>query len=177
MDIIKLCLDQGAFKAEEIPVTSLVFAPELRKLCEDNRCGRFGRNYTCPPFSGEVDMLINKLKTFSKAVIWQNVYHLEDSFDFEGMINAQREHNEQVLNISKQIYKNIDRDKCVVLAAGGCTLCETCAAVTGEPCRDAENAFSSLEAYGIFVSKIESVSGLKYINGEDTVTYFAGAFL
>ena len=34
----------------------------------------------------------------------------------------------------------------------------------------------SREGYGIYVAKIEDVSGMKYINGKDTVTYFSGVF-
>ena len=34
----------------------------------------------------------------------------------------------------------------------------------------------SLEAYGIHVSKMAEAAGMKYINGQDTVTYF-GAVL
>jgi hypothetical protein len=34
----------------------------------------------------------------------------------------------------------------------------------------------SLEAYGVNVSGLASVAGMKYINGQDTVTYF-GAVL
>ena len=63
-----------------------------------------------------------------------------------------------------------------MLAADGCTLCEKCAAQSNEPCPYSEDALSSLEAYGIFVTKISDVSGMKYINGKDTVTYFSGVF-
>ena len=44
MDIVELCLEMGAFKAEEIPVGKLAFQPELRELCEHNACGRYARN-------------------------------------------------------------------------------------------------------------------------------------
>ncbi|MCL2084739.1 MAG: DUF2284 domain-containing protein [Oscillospiraceae bacterium] len=177
MDIVKLCLDMGAAKAEEIPVSRLTLMPELRELCERNVCGRFGRNYTCPPYTGEAGALIEKLKTFNKAVIWQNIYPLEDSFDFEGMMDAQQKHNAMTLDIARQVYAELGRDNALVLAAGGCTLCEICAAQTGEPCRGPDDALSSLEAYGIHVAKIGDVSGLRYINGKDTVTYFSGAFV
>ena len=176
MDVVKLCLDMGATKAEEIPLDMLVFQPELRGLCSQNACGRYGRNYTCPPLCGEVDVLIKKLKTFSRCVIWQNIYALEDSFDFEGMMAAQEKHNAQTLVVAREVYTNLGREHALVLAAGGCTLCEKCAAVANEPCPHPEDALSSLEAYGIFVAKIGDVSGMKYINGKDTVTYFSGAF-
>lgn len=81
MNFVKLCLEMGATRAVEIPVDKLVFQPKLRELCEQNACGRFASNYTCPPLVGEVEDLIEQLKGFSTAVIWQNVYTLEDSFD------------------------------------------------------------------------------------------------
>jgi len=176
MDIVKLCLDMGASKAEEIPVGRLDFQPGLRALCEQNVCGRFARNYTCPPLVGEVEELISKLKSFSKVVIWQNIYKLEDSFDFEGMTAAQTKHNAMTLDVAKKVYVELGRGNALVLAAGGCTLCEKCALLTSEPCRHIGDALASLEAYGINVSKIGEVSGMKYINGRDTVTYFSGAF-
>jgi predicted metal-binding protein len=177
MDIVKLCLEMGAANAEEIPVSKLTFMPELRKLCEDNVCGRFGRNYTCPPFVGGADILIEKLKAFDRVIIWQNIYPLEDSFDFEGMMDAQQKHNLQTQAIARRVNDALGRENALALAAGGCTLCEQCAAQTDEPCRNPGGALSSLEAYGINVSKIEEVSGMKYINGINTVTYFSGVFI
>ena len=176
MDIVKLCLDMGAAKAEEVPIDRLVFKPELRELCEHNACGRYARNYTCPPYVGEVNELIARLKSFSHCVIWQNIYSLEDSFDFEGMMEAQEKHNAMTLSVAREIYAKLGRDNALVLAAGGCSLCDTCTVNTNEPCRYPDDALSSLEAYGIFVAKIGDVSGMKYINGKDTVTYFSGAF-
>jgi len=177
MDIIKLCLEKGASNAQEIPVDKLVFQPELREYCVQNRCGLYGKNYTCPPFIGDVNELILKLKTFKKAVIWQNIYSLEDSFDIEGMMSAHQKHNAMTLDIARCVYIELGRESTLVLAAGGCVLCEKCAALTNEPCRYTCDALSSLEAYGINVSKIEEASGMKYINGQNTVTYFSGAFL
>jgi len=175
MDVIQLCLRLGAARAEEIRVADMVLQPELRVYCEQNRCGRYARNLTCPPFIGDVHDLIGKLTTFSRAVIWQNIEPLEDSFDFEGMMAAQQKHNAMTLEIAHCLYAQMGRENVLVLAAGGCSKCEKCAAETGEPCRFPDDALSSLEAYGINVSKIGEVSGMKYINGPNTVTYFSGA--
>ena len=176
MNIVKLCIDAGAAKAEEIPIEKLVFQPELRELCSKNACGRYARNYCCPPLIGEVNELIKTLKTYKKAVIWQNVYPLEDSFDFEGMMKAQQQHNAMTLEIALKVYAAIGRSSALVLAAGGCSLCKTCAVCTNSPCINPDKALSSLEAYGINVSKIGEISEMKYINGVNTVTFFSGAF-
>ena len=58
------------------------------------------------------------------------------------------------------------------LSCGGCHLCETCAKKTNEPCRHPDKALSSLEGYGINVYETVKNTPLKYINGQNTVTYF-----
>ena len=176
MDIVKLCLKMGASAAESIAVKDIVFSPELRGLCEQNACGQFGSNYTCPPNVGEVNGLVAKLKVFEHSVIWQNIYSIEDSFDFEGMMDAQRRHNEMTRKIAGKVYEGMGRENVIILAAGGCSLCEPCAMKTDEPCPYPDEALPSLEAHGINVSVIGEISGMKYINGKDTVTYFSGVF-
>nr|WP_305142352.1 DUF2284 domain-containing protein [uncultured Acetatifactor sp.] len=47
---------------------------------------------------------------------------------------------------------------------------------TIHPCRFPDMAISSLEAHGINVSRLAAECGMKYINGQNTVTYF-GAVL
>lgn len=172
MDIVKLCYELGAAGAVEVPISSIVFRPEFRELCEQNACGRFAKSYTCPPFIGNVEDLIAKANMFKTVVFFQNVYELEDSFDYEGMIHAQDKHNAMTLDVSRRT-----GDNALVLAASGCSLCGECAAVTGEPCRNPGSALSSLEAYGIHVVETCKAIGLKYINGENTVTYFSAVFL
>ena len=62
------------------------------------------------------------------------------------------------------------------LGAGGCRVCPVCANREDKPCRFPEKALSSLEAYGINVSKLAELAGMKYINGQNTVTYFGAVF-
>jgi predicted metal-binding protein len=176
MDIVSLCNSLGASKASEIPIDKITFSPTLIELCEKNTCGRFASNYTCPPYIGEISALIAKLKNFDRAVVWQNIYKLADSFDFEGMMDGQQKHNTMTLKIAEHIYKTLGRENVIVLTAGGCTICGECAIKTNEPCRHSEHAISSLESYGINVSEIGNISELKYINGQNTVTYFSGVF-
>ena len=146
---------------------------ELREFCKRNACGRYGKNYTCPPLVGEADMLIAKAQSFPTAVILQNIYLLEDSYDYGGMTDGLRKHNEMTLAAARRACAEYGRDNMLALAAGGCFLCEVCGAVYNTPCPRREDALSSMEAYCINVSRIEDVTGMKYINGENTVTYFS----
>ena len=62
------------------------------------------------------------------------------------------------------------------LTAGACGVCKTCAKQEALPCRFPDRATSSLEAYGIHVSRLAESAGMRYINGVNTVTYFAAIF-
>ena len=59
----------------------------------------------------------------------------------------------------------------------GCRVCSVCAKVTGEPCRHPDMAMRSLETYGINVSLLAQEAGMRYINGQNTVTYFGAVFM
>ena len=177
MDIVGLCLELGVDNAVEASVDELVLQPEVRGLCEVNTCGRFGRNFTCPPYVGEIDALIEKVKSFDRVVIWQNIYELEDSFDFEGMMEGQTKHQSMTLDVARRVYTELGTESSLVLTAGGCFRCAKCASESGETCRNPDKALASLESYGVNLGETCKNIGMNYINGKDTVTYFSGAFL
>ena len=62
------------------------------------------------------------------------------------------------------------------LGAGGCRMCFRCAKLEGRPCPFPDRALASLEAYGMDVTALAALTGMPYINGPNTVTYF-GAVL
>ena len=115
---------------------------------------------------------MNEAQSYQKALVYQTVGKLEDSYDFEGMMEAARLHNELSRALAKW-FATLPFAKKLHLGAGGCGVC---AKRTNEPCRHPELAMPSLETYGINVSELAASSGMKYINGQNTVTYF-GALL
>ena len=161
----------GVFKAAEINVADIRFDAGLRAACDVNYCGNFGKNYTCPPLVGEIADLIEKMKGYKKALVFQCVYKLEDSFDYEGMQSAKKDFEKKVAAVRDMLLENE-----LVLGAGGCTLCSPCFATLQKPCPTPEKAISSLEAHGIFVADLAEKAGMNYINGKDTVTYFGTVF-
>lgn len=175
-DVLKVIMDMGAHRAEKISVVNIPFYPEYRKLCESNTCGMYGKSYMCPPLVGEIDALIAELKSFDTAYVYQTVGELEDSYDFEGMMEAGREHNELAQRLNTKL-NAMPAVKHLHLGAGGCRVCKTCAKNENSPCRHPDLAMSSLEAYGIAVSELAGLCGMKYIHGENTVTYFGAYFV
>ena len=168
-------LSLGAFRAAVIQAESIVVDSAFRAMCESNACGMYGKCYMCPPDVGDIDRLMGEIGEYKYALVYQTVSKLEDSFDFEGMVDAKSKTYPLAQSLRK-IFADLNVKKVLHLGAGGCGVCKVCAKRTGEPCRAPERAMPSLEAYGINVSELARTAGMKYINGQNTVTYF-GAVL
>lgn len=173
--LIETAVNFGAHKAAVMYVKDIPFNRDFRKACESNTCGNYGKCWTCPPDVGDIDDLIEKAREYHRALIYQTVSSIEDSFDIEGMLEAGKIHNQVAEKIAAQVLPYLG-DHVLHLSAGGCRVCERCAKRDNLPCRHPDRAMYSMEAYGIPVSEVASLCGLKYINGQNTVTYF-GIFL
>lgn len=174
--LIQAALDAGAAKAMLIPQEKLALSASFRDLCAANACGKYGRFYTCPPHVGEVEALMAELGQFGNVLVYQTIASLEDSFDFEGMEAAGKAHGEVGQRLQTALKAGLPRGF-LHLAGGGCRLCERCTMPDALPCRFPERMLPSLSGYGIDVYSTVKDSELKYINGQNTVTYFGMVFL
>ncbi len=158
-------LNQYAF----INPKELVFSPDVRKYCEQNYCGKYGTNWQCPPGAGDIRVLEAKIKSYNYGLMFNTVTKLMDSYDFEGMMQAKDNFTTICLKI-QEVVLNVAKDG-YALGAGGCNLCEPCS-YPDKPCRFPEKTIASIEACGVDVHSSSSKLGFKYINGQNTVTYF-----
>ncbi len=161
----------GAFKTGVVAVKDIVFNPNFRKYCVDNYCGKYGKYWTCPPDAGEINELISFAKQFDEAIIYQTTGKLESSVDQNGIKLAENAHQKIAQNLQSYIVQ-LCADKCLHLGTGGCNLCEVCTRVKNEPCISPQHAIRGLSAFGIDVSHLSKLSGMKYDNGQNTVTFF-----
>ena len=169
--LIQAALDCGATKATVIGQESIVLNAEFRAMCEANRCGVYGKCYMCPPDVGPIETLMQKIRTYDKGLFYQLIAPLEDSFDIEGMAEAKK----ALVKVSQRLLdalRPVLGEDALHLSGGGCGLCDCCAKATGEPCCHPDRAIASLESYGMDVYSTTKGTGMKYINGADTVTYF-----
>lgn len=173
--IVDRSLSLGAYKASVIGTEQIETDRSFRDMCAANSCGVYGKCWMCPPDVGEIDVLMAEIKNYRYALVYQTVSQLEDSFDFEGMVEAKK-HTYPLAQSLRSVFAEEGITHVLHLGAGGCGVCKTCAKRTGEPCRFPEKAMASLEAYGINVSQLAKAADMKYINGQNTVTYF-GAVL
>ena len=166
-------MDSGAYKAAAVTREDIVLDASFRKNCEMNQCGAYGKNWHCPPCIGPIDELIEKAGAYPMGVLYQTVYAIEDSFDIEGMAEAGKKHGELSRRVHARLLEGLAGEDYLHLANGGCKICSPCAKVTDEPCRFPEMALSPMEGYGIDVYNTAKNAGLKYINGQNTVTQFS----
>ena len=172
--LMDICLEEGAARAAVIEVAKIPFDKGLRAYCAANACGSYGKNWACPPGVGEPDEVIAQARQYRYALVFQAVGQMEDSFDFEGMEAAGRRFWETAERIRGRVADQMPGY--LLLTAGGCSLCPVCAKRERKPCRFPELAFASLEAYCVNVSSLAPLCGMKYINGQNTVTYFSAVF-
>ncbi|MBO5898625.1 MAG: DUF2284 domain-containing protein [Clostridia bacterium] len=171
----RAALDLGAHRASVISADAIETDRVFRDMCASNACGMYGRCYMCPPDVGEIEVLMGEIGRYDHALVYQTVSELEDSYDFEGMVEAKKR-THPIAQSLRAVFSRPEIARVLHLGAGGCGVCETCAKRTGEPCRAPEMAMPSLEAYGVNVSRLAAAAEMRYTNGQNTVTYF-GAVL
>lgn len=174
-ELLKKINEMGAYKVGFVDVADISVLEEFREMCKQNSCGNYGKSYMCPPDAGEIKDLMAKLKTYQTAVVYQTVNELEDSYDFEGMMDAGQKTNDLAQNLTEWLKEHNYKDF-MHLGAGGCRVCERCGKKDDIPCRFPDKAMASLETYGVNVSELASLADMKYINGKDTVTFFGTVF-
>ena len=173
--IVKIPLSYGAYKSKIISTKEIILDRSFRDICATNACGMYGKCWMCPPDVGNIDNLMSVINDFDYALVYQTISNIEDSFDFEGMMQAKRKNLLIALNVRNE-FSNYNLSSVLNLGGGGCGICKVCARTIDEPCRHPNLALPSLETYGINVSLLSVSAGMKYTNGENTVTYF-GAVL
>ena len=165
------CLKLGATGAEIVPAESIRIAMEFRTPCEQNQCGHYGQNWMCPPGVGSLEECEQRVRSYSKGLVFQKVYPLEDSYDIEGMRNAEEDFISMIQEIRDSVPKNNKMKDFMILGAGACPVCKKCTYLQGEKCLFPEKAIASVEAHGIDVKKLLEDNGLSYVNGVNTVSY------
>ena len=169
---VNIALQCGAAKAALIRGGDIVLSREFRTICERNTCGMYDRCYMCPPSVGEIEPLMAKVRRYSIGLLYQTISRLEDSYDIEGMTEAAEYHARCTQRVHERA-KALLPDGFLHLAAGGCHLCASCAKREGQPCRFPAKALPSMESYGIDVYQLTTKTPLRYVNGQNTVTYFS----
>lgn len=169
--IIELALACGADNAAGIAADQVVLDEMFRDICKSNACGNYGNCYMCPPDVGDIHVMMDTMRTYQLGALYQTIHALEDSFDYEGMVEAASNHVKVSQHLEDEL-RLLNPGAYLHLSVGGCNVCEVCAKRNNLPCTFPDRAMASLEVYGVNVYSTAQNAGLKYINGQNTVTYF-----
>lgn len=166
--VIALAKESGFTYVGELDCRTIHLLPEVRKMCADNTCGMYGRCWSCPPGCGTLEECKNKVRRYKKGILVQTVGVLEDSMDFEAMMDTEKAHKEHFMearNRLQELYPDM-----LALGSGACTVCKECA-YPDQPCRFPERAISSMESYGMLVNQVCTDNHMKYYYGPGTIAY------
>ncbi len=168
MDIKQLALECGFTVAEPMNPATLEFMQDVRAMCAADRCQSYNRNWACPPACGSLEDFILRAAGYRKGILLQTVGDREDSYDFEAMMQVQEE-NSRHFDALADILVSSGIDV-FMMSAGTCTRCRKCT-YPDAPCRFPEKVFPSMEACGLFVSKVCKDNGVPYYYGDEKIAY------
>lgn len=168
--IVSMGADAGFTCTAVIETDQITFNPDFRICCEDNSCGKYGVNYTCPPACGTTDEMREKVLAHKYAIVFQTMWEIPDTEDGAMIKKCKGKHNSMV----RQFIADLDPAYSggFMIAASGCSLCDECALVRNEPCLFPEKAASCASAYCIYVEDLAGKCGMEYNCGHGITAFF-----
>lgn len=168
--IIQYAIEEGFAAAAVADTRDIVFDPAFRPYCEENLCGQYGANYSCPPDCGSTEEMKRRVLAHRKALVLQSMWEISDYSDTAAIKPAKAAHNAAELRLAKRL--RAEGCSGFVVGASGCALCSPCAQTLEEPCRFPEDRYSCMSAYCIFVKKLADLCGMEYDCGEGLLAFF-----
>ena len=160
MELIMLAEEAG-FRAAVIPAKEIPVDGSFRKFCEDNLCGKYNANYSCPPACGTVEEVHQRLFAQDKALVVEMIWDVNGFDDKEFIFSSRNKLNRTVLQLMDQLRAAGMDGFC--LGYGGCPLCNPCKQALGEPCAFPEKKISCMSAYCIFVRPLAENCNMDYV--------------
>ena len=165
-ELMAFATDCGFEHVGQLNMSALKFMPEIRKMCNSKDCRMYGNSWKCPPAIGSLEDVAKKASSFKNGIIMQTVGQA-DEFDMDAMIAAESIHKSRFATVLRYLKGKGDS---MPMAAGACTICKKCT-YPKSPCRYPGKAVPSMEAYGLWVSKVCEQSGIRYNYGKGTISY------
>ena len=71
--MVQYAYEEGFSAAAVVDTADIVFDPSFRPYCEENLCGQYGANYSCPPDCGTPEEMKQKVLAHKKALVLQSI--------------------------------------------------------------------------------------------------------
>lgn len=151
----ELGFDAAMIDAEDVPVNHA-----YRACCEENLCGQYDGNYSCPPTCGTPQEMEDRIRENDRAVVVISRWDIADYQDRDTISKAKTAHNKKELTLARELrHRGLPG---VMVGGGCCNLCSPCAMVSGKPCHYPEERFSCMSAYCVDVAALAKKCGLDF---------------
>lgn len=141
----------GLLFTEELP-----FNADFRKYCEENRCGHYGENHSCPPGCGTPDEMRQRLLRYRTALVLKTERPIGSYRDTAAIRQGKADHNARSRLLADELFAAGDR---IYAGASCCDLCGECAP---KVCPFPERRFSCLSAYCLDVAELAARCGMSF---------------
>ena len=145
----------------------------VREMCEKNVCRAYGRTWACPPAVGTLEQCRARIAEYDKMLLFSRAYLLDGDMDFEGVREAMKDFKQRVRELDRSLGSVLPER--LTLSNESCDICPGCS-YPDSPCRFPQEMHPAIEGFGLNISELAGLSGVRYINGRSTVTFF-GAVL
>lgn len=157
--MLELAKEEG-FRAALLRPEDIPINPNFRTYCEENLCGYYGSNYSCPPDCGEPEAMHQALLSENQVLVVETIWEIERYADKAAIAHARSTHNAAVLRLMDRLRSAGYRGFCV--GYNGCSLCSPCRCQQGLPCADPEHRISCLCAYCVDAAQLAQRGGLEF---------------
>ena len=99
----------------------LVFSDKVRFICE-KECPRYGHSWACPPVIGTIQECMERCRRFSHALLFTTAADVPDIADFQGCLNARRDHEQVSYDLTERIKQEFGE---TLTLTTGCMTCKT----------------------------------------------------
>lgn len=169
-EIIKTALSEGIHQAKIIDTDKIVFDASFRPYCEENLCGQYGANHSCPPDCGTPEQMKAKVLSYKKALVVRTAWEISDFTQDEKMQEAKKAHNASMFRTIVKLKE--DGHSGLMIGASSCMLCSPCRRSIGAPCVHPELMYSCMAAYCIYVKKLAEDCGMDYDYQDGFLPFF-----
>jgi len=163
----------GFLYTAPLEVSTLEFMQDVRDMCNPNQCENYNKSWSCPPACASLEEMCERVISFKGGILTQTVGELEDSYDWDGIMEAgakQKECFAKLWSELKKMYGAV-----LAMGTGVCKVCQSCTYPDAH-CRFPDKMEVSMEACGLFVSKVCIDNGLAYNYGQNKIA-FTSCFL
>ena len=169
----KMALEAGFTAAKVIDTRALVFRPEYRAFCEENRCGQYERNYACPPASGTASEMADRATAWKHALVLNTRRAVKNAMDPEETRPIKEDHSRRSRALYRQLREAGLIDGGMMILAGPCGLCRPCRMTLDQPCPLPDERASCLSAYCVDVAALAGAAGMPLSWDMDQAGFFS----